>query len=361
MQVKIRGYRIELTEIESVLLQMPGDRAGRGRHLRAGAGRQRAGRLLQPAHRHGAPGRRGDLARRCATGCRRYMVPAYLEQLAAIPMTDQRQGRPQGAARRPRRRAAPARAASYVAPADRTETVLADALAEIARARQVSVDSHFFDDLGANSLLLAHFCATVRKAERPRRRSSMRTSTSTRPSGARRRAAERRPAAGRRRRCPRRTARVPAGSAVQLRPLRRAAAAGVPRPRRCSARCCWTIGPAVDLATRPTPCEIYLRSLRARRRRPSSAFALLPIAGQVAAGRPAGSRRRSALWSLRYLRFWAGQDADPGQPAGDVRRFPALPAVPARARREDRQAASVIFSAHRAGVHRPAHRSGRTP
>ncbi|HET9257951.1 MAG TPA: Pls/PosA family non-ribosomal peptide synthetase, partial [Pseudonocardiaceae bacterium] len=48
-------------------------------------------------------------------------------------------------------------------PAESTEQALAEVLAEVARVERVPVDSHFFDDLGANSLVMAHFCARVRK------------------------------------------------------------------------------------------------------------------------------------------------------------------------------------------------------
>jgi non-ribosomal peptide synthetase-like protein len=44
-----------------------------------------------------------------------------------------------------------------------TERILAEVLAGVTRAEEVSVDSHFFDDLGADSLVMAHFCARVRK------------------------------------------------------------------------------------------------------------------------------------------------------------------------------------------------------
>lgn len=40
---------------------------------------------------------------------------------------------------------------------------LADILAGVVRTDTVGHDSHFFDDLGANSLVMAHFCAKVRK------------------------------------------------------------------------------------------------------------------------------------------------------------------------------------------------------
>src|SRR6266404_2453319 len=43
------------------------------------------------------------------------------------------------------------------------EAAFADVLAEVLRVERVSVDSHFFDDLGTDSLVMAHFCARVRK------------------------------------------------------------------------------------------------------------------------------------------------------------------------------------------------------
>jgi non-ribosomal peptide synthetase-like protein len=49
-----------------------------------------------------------------------------------------------------------------VAPSD-VEIAYAEVLAEVLRAERVPVDSHFFDDLAADSLVMAHFCARVRK------------------------------------------------------------------------------------------------------------------------------------------------------------------------------------------------------
>src|SRR6266576_6287359 len=43
------------------------------------------------------------------------------------------------------------------------ESIFAEVLADVLRIDRVSVDSHFFDDLGADSLVMAHFCARVRK------------------------------------------------------------------------------------------------------------------------------------------------------------------------------------------------------
>ncbi|WP_030606624.1 Pls/PosA family non-ribosomal peptide synthetase [Streptomyces sclerotialus] len=44
-----------------------------------------------------------------------------------------------------------------------TESALAEVLAAVVRVEHVPADSHFFDDLGADSMLMAQFCARVRK------------------------------------------------------------------------------------------------------------------------------------------------------------------------------------------------------
>ena len=49
------------------------------------------------------------------------------------------------------------------APSSPLEGLLAEVLAGVVRVDQVPVDSHFFDDLGADSMLMAQFCARVRK------------------------------------------------------------------------------------------------------------------------------------------------------------------------------------------------------
>ncbi len=43
------------------------------------------------------------------------------------------------------------------------ESIFAEVLADVLRVDRVPVDSHFFDELGADSLLMAHFCARARK------------------------------------------------------------------------------------------------------------------------------------------------------------------------------------------------------
>jgi non-ribosomal peptide synthetase-like protein len=48
-------------------------------------------------------------------------------------------------------------------PVGGTETALAEILADVVHADQVPAGSHFFDDLGADSMVMARFCARVRK------------------------------------------------------------------------------------------------------------------------------------------------------------------------------------------------------
>ncbi len=43
------------------------------------------------------------------------------------------------------------------------ESIFAEVLAGVLRVNRVSVNSHFFEELGADSLVMAHFCARVRK------------------------------------------------------------------------------------------------------------------------------------------------------------------------------------------------------
>ncbi|WP_432082293.1 Pls/PosA family non-ribosomal peptide synthetase [Streptomyces sp. WAC 04229] len=48
-------------------------------------------------------------------------------------------------------------------PSNDIERIFAEVLADVVCAERVSVDNHFFDDLGTNSLVMAQFCARVRK------------------------------------------------------------------------------------------------------------------------------------------------------------------------------------------------------
>jgi amino acid adenylation domain-containing protein len=165
-QVKIRGYRIELSEIEAVLMQLPGIGQAAVTTCEPQPGVvELAGYYRLQDHAEGLD--RQVIYEHLRNRLPRHMVPAYLEQLPVIPVL------PDGKADR---KNLPEPASSgrlgadqaYVAPATPGEKALAGALAELLGLKQVSVDCHFFDDLGMSSLLVAHFCARAReRAESP--------------------------------------------------------------------------------------------------------------------------------------------------------------------------------------------------
>jgi len=160
-QVKIRGYRIELTEIESVLLQVPGIA-----QTVVGTYEPEPGAVELVGYYSLRKGNacvdQQELYEHLRERLPSYMVPAYLEELAVIPMLPSdkadRKNLPAPSGQR-----SLGTQQEYVGPTTGTEKFLADVLAEVVRVERVSVDSHFFDDLGANSLLMARFCARIRE------------------------------------------------------------------------------------------------------------------------------------------------------------------------------------------------------
>jgi non-ribosomal peptide synthetase-like protein len=159
LQVKIRGYRIELTEIESIVLQVPGvaqavvdtyEPVPGTVELVAYYSLRTDGAGLDPEEI------RTVLRERLPP----YMVPAYLERLDAVPVTAQ------GKADRRNLPAPTARLAAagqeHVVPEGPAETALVELLARTLGQDRVSATAHFFDDLGASSLLLARYCTRIR-------------------------------------------------------------------------------------------------------------------------------------------------------------------------------------------------------
>ena len=159
-QVKIRGYRIEPIEIESVLLDLPEiaqaavttyePEPGQVELVAYYALKQDASVLS-----------RGEVAQELRSRLPAYMVPAYLEELPFIPMTISNKAdlRHLPKPKRPSVQVG----AKLVAAKTEGEQVLARALADVLKVDHVSTDDHFFNDLGANSLIMARFCARVRK------------------------------------------------------------------------------------------------------------------------------------------------------------------------------------------------------
>ena len=159
-QVKIRGYRIELTEIESLLLELPGVAQAVVDTHRAPAGSVE----LVAYYTQRPSGPRVDvdavfdaLRERLPS----YMVPAYLERLDAMPMlpSDKADRKSLPPPRAPRRIAV---RGAHVAAEGEVEEVLAVAVADLIGLDTVSVEAHFFEELGLNSLLLAQLRTRLR-------------------------------------------------------------------------------------------------------------------------------------------------------------------------------------------------------
>jgi non-ribosomal peptide synthetase-like protein len=160
-QVKVRGYRIELTEIESALLQMSGIAQAVVDTYEPEPGLVELVAYYTPRNDIGSVDP-GNVYEHLLGRLPGYMVPAYLVELAVMPMLpSDKVDRKNLPVPGNRRNLATQRA--YARPTSETEEVLADALARVLRVARLSVDDHFFNDLGANSLLMANFCARVRE------------------------------------------------------------------------------------------------------------------------------------------------------------------------------------------------------
>lgn len=162
LQVKIRGYRIELTEIESVLMQTPGvAQAVVEKH------QPEPGVVELAAYYTLNDDGRDVTAERLFAEARArlpsYMVPAYYERLDAIPMLESHKADRKSLPAPSGQRMAAA-SGRYDPPRSPTESVVAAAIARVLNVEQVSVTDHLFDDLGANSLIIARACAAIRQA-----------------------------------------------------------------------------------------------------------------------------------------------------------------------------------------------------
>ncbi len=156
-QVKLGGRRIELGEVDAALRALPGVQAAAaavkttagGAQLLAGYVVPQDGATIEPARA------RQTLARR---------LPAAL--VPRIIVLDSLPTRTSGKVDRAALPWPPPLASAvrddYAAPAAGTERELAGLLAGMLGVERVSADSHFFDDLGADSLLMARFNAAVR-------------------------------------------------------------------------------------------------------------------------------------------------------------------------------------------------------
>lgn len=160
-QVKIRGYRIELTEIESVLMEVPNiAQAIVNKWAREGSPPELVAYCTLKNSDAGLPTEK--IASLLKSRLPSYMIPAYIEVLAEIPMLPSNKA--------DRKKLPPPLGprflaggdGDYVAPDDDLEQTIADAMARVLEIERVSVEDHFFNALGAHSLLMARASADIR-------------------------------------------------------------------------------------------------------------------------------------------------------------------------------------------------------
>jgi len=158
-QVKIRGYRIELGEIEAVLLDQPGIAQAAVTTWEVEPGRVEL--VGYYALKVGVDAiARSDLAKELRRRLPDYMVPSFLQELPALPMTVSDKVDTRKLPKPTSLRLGTER--KEILPSTNDERFLTDALRNVLKMDDIYVEDHFFDDLGANSLLMARFCAKLR-------------------------------------------------------------------------------------------------------------------------------------------------------------------------------------------------------
>ena len=159
-QVKIRGYRIELSEIEAVLLDVPEIAQAAVTTFEPEEGVVEI--VAYYALKQGVDLPRNEISQALRAKLPAYMVPAFLEQLDSIPMTLSNKADLKSLPK-PQLQRFSAVATGYVPPKTESERIIHAAIAEVLRVERVSTEHHFFDELGANSLVMARVCAAIRK------------------------------------------------------------------------------------------------------------------------------------------------------------------------------------------------------
>lgn len=158
-QVKLRGYRIELEAIETRLDEFPGVRQA-GCRVQGEAGQALLAAFIVPED-HDHPPDFDELKDWVRTTLPKYMIPSRFALLKTLPTTVS--GKMNRAALPIIEDQAKDKAEDVVAPRNTMEEKLATAFTRVLRlTNQVSIHSHFFNDLGGDSLNAAVLVSLLR-------------------------------------------------------------------------------------------------------------------------------------------------------------------------------------------------------
>jgi non-ribosomal peptide synthetase-like protein len=157
-QVKINGFRIEIGDIENALLRASGvrqgavviaERADKSKRLVAFYASERELEI-------------SNLQDQLSQALPVYMVPSTFHWKESLPLTANGKVDRKSLTALAGELGAAEEQGRYAAPTTPTERFFCEVLAGIMRIEQVSVDSHLFHDLGADSLVITAFCARLR-------------------------------------------------------------------------------------------------------------------------------------------------------------------------------------------------------
>ncbi len=157
-QIKIRGYRVNLDEIENILLEQTGVIAAVVIALHINGIQKIAAYFTEDSTN---PVSEEGLFEQLKQTLPPYMMPDFMEKLDAFPTL------PSG---KINKKALPAPNKPFVnknrdkiPPTTLTEKLLAEVFMEVFQHNEISVTDHFFNDVGGDSLLAAHFITSLSK------------------------------------------------------------------------------------------------------------------------------------------------------------------------------------------------------
>ena len=163
-QIKIRGFRVELSEIEAVLMELPGIRNAAVTVVDANGFKELAAFVVADAGLGQASLVDVDRAATVAhlrAKLPEYMLPKFLDLVDDLPrMTSGKIDRKQ--LPHPVKLLAAATSRALVAPRDETERLIAEAWAQALGNPAISVADDFFLDLGGHSLVAAQAVTAMR-------------------------------------------------------------------------------------------------------------------------------------------------------------------------------------------------------
>jgi non-ribosomal peptide synthetase-like protein len=158
-QIKIRGFRVELSEIEAVLMELPGVRNAAVSTFDMN-GFMELGAFVVPEE-PGAELDREAVVKHLRAKLTEYMVPKFLDMIEELPrMTSGKIDRKQ--LPRPVRLLAASTSHAIVAPRNDTERLIVEAWTQALNNPNISVTDDFFLALGGHSLIAAQAVTAMR-------------------------------------------------------------------------------------------------------------------------------------------------------------------------------------------------------